>query len=133
MLKYTILKAVFQSCTIESEVNWMNYIKTVIISIIIVILVLNMVIMQLLIFVPTTLIQTATYKNVMAEQYFYRHIRQFVLKMIKDNLQFGESGMPYLKEALTEEFLETNISELLNGVRQFIVGDESSLPIIPMY
>lgn len=111
----------------------MNYIKTVIISIIIVILVLNMVIMQLLIFVPTTLIQTATYENVMAEQHFYGQIRQFALKMIKDNLQFGESGMPYLKEALTEEFLETNISELLNGVRQFIVGDESSLPIIPMY
>jgi hypothetical protein len=60
----------------------------------------------------------------------YGQIRQLMFRMVKESLPNGQDSIPYLEKAVSEGWLEQEISMLLKNYYAFARGEKRETPII---
>ncbi len=107
-----------------------EYARVLLTVLLILLLTVNLLVFQWLIQMQTSILNPSFYDDVFKRQQFYGQLRQFVLKTSKENLRFGNHGISYLEEALTEEFLREELLRLASQLQHFFYDQSSELPII---
>lgn len=111
----------------------METLKTVIISLLLIILIWSLLAFQIGIAINMTLLNPDFYDDVLQGQDFYIQLRQFILRTISRNLPNSHNGLPYLRDAISEEWLREEITLLINDAFDFFKGDKDLLPVIPFF
>lgn len=111
----------------------MNLLKTLLISILIVLIFINIISIQLILVFAQTFLEPSFYERIGAEQKFYAQIRQLMFRLINRSLPNGREGMPYIEKALTENWLEIELNQLIGEFLSFAKGRSDEPPIIPIY
>lgn len=111
----------------------MNLLKILAISTLIVLIFGSVISMQLILTFERTFLEPSFYQKIGSEQEFYAQIRQLIFRLVNRSLPNGREGMPYIEKALTENWLEKELNQLIGDFFGFAKGHREEPPIIPIY
>lgn len=111
----------------------MNLVKTLLVSILIVLIFVSIISFQLILSFAQTFLEPSFYEKIGDEQEFYAQIRQLIFRLVNRSLPHGREGMPYIEKALTENWLEEELNQFIGEFFGFAKGYRDEPPIIPIH
>lgn len=80
-----------------------------------------------------TILQPTFLVKILKSQGAYAQVRQLMFRMVNKSLPNGQDSIPYLDKAISEDWLEENINNLLDNFYVFAKGRRSDTPTIPFH
>lgn len=108
----------------------MKSLRTIILAILLVLFVINLIGIYVGFIINGTILQPTFLIKTLKGQEAYAQIRQLMFRLVNRSLPNGQDSIPYLKESISEGWLEQEINFLLKDFYAFVKGKRSNTPTI---
>lgn len=112
------------------KTDMMESVKTIILAILLVVFVINLMGIYIGFIIDKTILQPTFLINTLKEQAAYAQIRQVMFRMVNESLPNSQDSIPYLRESISEDWLEEEINLLLKDFYGFAKGKRDATPTI---